>query len=184
MLFINIVQLFINILVISKYYCFITLCTCDVQDGVFEDDSSVVTNGNHFSTKGLSSAGNSSSSIEVAIVTRTVAVEPTKSKKNKRNSAHLGSDKYLKSCAMDFQYIEVSDNGTGNGYPPVTTDSSNHHGDTPDTAATGNLLSVEEENISVTSSSDSSSQPFTLAMALENVIIALEEPRGELYIIL
>lgn len=135
----------------------------------------MVTNGNHYS--GLTSAGSSTSSIETAVVTRTVAVEPTKNKKNKRNSSHLGSDKYLKSCTMDFQYIDVSGNGNGTAYPVVND--SNNHQDVADTT-TGNLLAVtEEENISVTSSSDdSSSHPITLAMALDNVIIALEEPRG------
>lgn len=154
-----------------------------MQEGVYEGDGAVVANGNHY-TSGLTSAGSSTSSMETAIVTRTVAttVQPSKSKKSKRNSAHLGSDKYLKSCAMDFQYIEVSGNGTGNngnGYTAVNNTNSHH--DNPDTA-TGNLLAVtEEENVSVTSSSDeSSSQLITLAMALENVIIALEEPRGVL----
>ena len=140
----------------------------------------MVTNGNHYSTTGLASAGSSMSSIETAIVTRTVAVEqPSKNKKNKRNSTHLGSDKYLKSCAMDFQYIEVSGNGNGNAFPVVNSNTE-HHNDSNETTA-GNLSAVtEEESISVTSSSDdSSSQPITLSMAVDNVMIALEEPRGE-----
>lgn len=142
------------------------------------EDGMVVTNGNH----GLTSAGSSTSSMETAIVTRTVAVEPPKNKKNKRHSAHLGSDKYLKSCAMDFQYIEVSGNGNGNASHPAGNNSANTpHQDLTDTMA-GSLVAVtEEESISVTSSSDdSSSQMITLAMALDNVIIALEEPRGVL----
>lgn len=137
----------------------------------------MVTNGNHCSTSGLTSAGSSTSSVETAVITRTVAVEPAKNKKNKRSSAHLGSDKYLKSCTMDFQYIEVSGNGSGNAQPIVNNTA--NHVDVTDTT-TGNLLVVtEEENISMTSSSDdSSSHPITLATALENVMIALEEPRG------
>ena len=135
----------------------------------------VVSNGNHYSSSGLTSAGSSTSSIETAVVTRTVAVEPTKNKKNKRNSAHLGSDKYLKSCAMDFQYVDVSGNGNGNACP-VVNDTSSQQND----MISGNLLAVtEEESVSVTSSSDdSTAQLITLAAALENVIIALEEPRG------
>ena len=135
----------------------------------------VVSNGNHYSSSGLTSAGSSTSSIETAVVTRTVAVELTKNKKNKRNSAHLGSDKYLKSCAMDFQYVDVSGNGNGNAYP-VVNDTSSQQND----MISGNLLAVtEEESVSVTSSSDdSTAQLITLAAALENVIIALEEPRG------
>ena len=79
---------------------------------------------------------------------------------------------------MDFQYIEVSGNGNGNAYPVVNNSDHDHH-DVNETTA-GNLSAVtEEESISVTSSSDdSSSQLITLAMALDNVIIALEEPRG------
>ena len=143
---------------------------------MYEDG--VVTNGNHYSYSSLASAGSSTSSLETAIVTRTLAVEPTKNKKNKRNSAHLGSDKYLKSCAMDFQYIEVSGNGNGNAHPVVNN--SDHQQEVSDATTSGNLSSVtEEESVSVTSSSDdSSSQLITLAMALDNVMIALEEPRG------
>jgi len=154
-----------------------------IQEGVYEDNI-IVSNGSHYSSSSLASAGSSTSSIEPAVVIRTPAVEPTKSKKEKRHSAHLGSDKYLKSCAMDFQYIEVSgnenENRNGNTYPTVTD--SNHHGDVTDTTTTtGHLLSLaEEENMSLTSSSDESSQPITLALALENVIIALEEPQGTL----
>ena len=78
---------------------------------------------------------------------------------------------------MDFQYIEVSGNGNGNAYPVVNN--SDHHQEINDTTG-GNLSSLtEEESVSVTSSSDdSSSQLITLAMALDNVMIALEEPRG------
>lgn len=132
----------------------------------------LVSNGNHHSS-GLTSAGSSTSSIETAMVTRTVAIEPTKNKKNKRNSAHLGSDKYLKSCTMDFQYIDVSGNGNA---CPVGNDTVSHQND----MSSGNLLAVtEEESVSVASSSDdSSAQLITLATALENVMIALEEPRG------
>lgn len=77
---------------------------------------------------------------------------------------------------MDFQYIEVSGNGNGNPFPVVNN--SDHHDDVNDAATSGNLSSVTEESVSVTSSSDSSSQLITLAMALDNVMIALEEPRG------
>lgn len=95
-------------------------------------------------------------------------------KKDKRNSAHLGSDKYLKSCTMDFQYVEVTDSRNGDAHHATV-----HHGNIVD-VPTHLLALSEEENVSVTSSSDESStiQPLSLAVALENVLAALEEPRG------
>ena len=75
---------------------------------------------------------------------------------------------------MDFQYVEVTDSRNGNTHHATV-----HHGNIVDTPA--HLLALsEEENGSVTSSSDESStiQPLSLAVALENLLATLEEPRG------
>jgi len=135
-----------------------------------------VANGHHVSSNSLKSNYSSSSSIETAIVTRTLQTEShaVVTKKDKRNSAHLGSDKYLKSCAMDFQYVEVTDSRNGDTHHATV-----NHGHIVD-VPTHLLALSEEENVSITSSSDESStiQPLSLAVALENVLAALEEPRG------
>jgi len=142
------------------------------------EEDAFVANGHHISTSSLKSNCSSTSSIETAIVTRTVQHESKTvlTKKEKRNSAHLGSDKYLRSCATDFQYVEVTDSRNGNAHHAAV-----HHGNMADMPPHLVVLS-EEENVSVTSSSDESStiQPLSLAVALENVLAALEEPRGPL----
>lgn len=84
---------------------------------------------------------------------------------------------------MDFQYIDVSGNGNGNACPVVNDTSSSSSNQNE--MISSNLLAVtEEESVSVTSSSDdSSAQLITLATALDNVIIALEEPRGVFFVL-